>query len=970
MKAKSLLLASLVIGSILILSATRIHPVTDNPSNNRDTFPPPQNLWLDTLACIAYWDEPGVDSLPDGYYVTLGSFQPWDYTDCTYYDIPEFLEYGYTTYIDVWAKYGDSLSSPASDTFTSGYLPIPRNLEAETWDDVVALTWEVPHRPDTTPAGSWPYWVHANFPCAGIPNEYGVETDGDYIYTTQSNGNLIFRYDMDAGILINSFTINGVNNLRDLAYNDDNGLFYGGNGGHTCYVMDFMAGTLISTFTAPVEIQAIAWDEDQQALWACSWSSDIMLFDLSGNLITSIPNPSMNYTGLAYDVDSDGGPYLWGFTDHYGGADLVKIDIISGAILGHMSVYPRVGGSGPPGGLFVARNVFVPAATTLGGILQNDRIFGLELFNWNGIPPPMVPPNLLGYNLYVDNDSLDYIPISGEDTTVYYDTNSYPFSSYIEYEVSAVYDMEPYGMPGDTGESYPEGPIQVYYQDYSILPFEEDWTSGSFAMQEWENDDNWEIISQIGNPEPCARFQGDVMTNEYTSNLTSRLIDGKGLGDPYVDGCMWLEFHIMLDDNNATGDEILKIEIGNEFGWHEIATYDNSFGSFDWESQMIDITAWSHGQMFRLRFSAVGLNSTDIYGWYIDNIEITRICMPVKNLDYVLYAGIEAEVHLHWYPPYKCMVTSGEGEWLFWDEGLSVGGIGLTGGGTFSVASRWEPDMLSYYDDMAITKIRFVPNYNALNSQFILRVWEGPNAGTLLIDQAVTSYIAGEWNEFELAQPLFIDVNKELWFGYTCDSPDGENPAGYDAGPAVAGYGDMITLDGVTWDPISSFGAQFDLNWSLQAWVCDPTLDHGREIQGYKVLKEGEYLAFTNDTFFVDYIPYGSLYSPIMYDVIAVYEDCESEEYTVVILIGIDEYQSTGTIVVFPNPTQDYATIRSPMKMHEVRLFNKIGMLVLQKEISGTKLQVNTSNLESGVYMVRALLEDGTVVSRKVVVYK
>ncbi|MEA3478084.1 MAG: T9SS type A sorting domain-containing protein [Bacteroidota bacterium] len=631
MRPKNLILLTLVLGSLFLLSGTQINPYSLNPSNRLDSFPSPQNLWVDTLACIAYWDEPAGDSLPDNYRVTLGGFQPWDFTDCTYYIIPSFLEYGYSFYIDVWAMYGDTFSVPASDTFTSGFLPIPRNLEGESWENVIALTWEVPHRPDTTITGTYPYWVHANFPTAGTPSEYGVETDGTYIYSTQSNGNLFYRYETD-GTFIGSFTINGVSNLRDLAYYDDNGLFYGGNGGNTCYVMDFTAEILVSTFTAPVEIQAIAYDEDLEGLWACSWSSDIMLFDLSGNLLSAIPNPTMNFTGLAYDNVSDGGPYLWGFTAHYGGADLVKIDIGAGGFMFNMSVYPRVGGSGPPGGLFTHNGVFVPGASTLGGMLQNDRIFGLEIFNWNGIAPPMVPPNLLGYTLYVNNDSLDYIPFIGEDTSTYYDTNTYPYHNYLSYEVSALYDMEPYGMPGDTGESYPEGPLILPYLSYQVLPFSEEWWSGSFEVNDWVHEENWEVIGQTGNPEPSARFTGSLGMDDYSSALTTTLIDGIGPGTPYIDGDILVTFDLKLESSTTSGDELLLISVLTEDDTTIVDLQSNAEGSFDWKTIDCYLTPHAFGKTFRVQFEATGDHSADITGWYLDNITIFRICPEPTNL--------------------------------------------------------------------------------------------------------------------------------------------------------------------------------------------------------------------------------------------------------------------------------------------------------------------------------------------------
>ena len=46
-----------------------------------------------------------------------------------------------------------------------------------------------------------------------------------------------------------------------------------------------------------------------------------------------------------------------------------------------------------------------------------------------------------------------------------------------------------------------------------------------------------------------------------------------------------------------------------------------------------------------------------------------------------------------------------------------------------------------------------------------------------------------------------IDGSEELWIGFSMTQPAGEYPAGCDAGPAEAGFGDMLTLDGVLWNP-------------------------------------------------------------------------------------------------------------------------------------------------------------------------
>jgi hypothetical protein len=310
--------------------------------------------------------------------------------------------------------------------------------------------------------------------------------------------------------------------------------------------------------------------------------------------------------------------------------------------------------------------------------------------------------------------------------------------------------------------------------------------------------------------------------------------------------------------------------------------------------------------------------------------------------------------------------------------------------------------MLTAYDGMAITKIRFIPYVNAVNSVISMKVWEGTNAGTLLLEQTLTSYIAGEWNEVELAYPVYIDVSKELWFGYTCDSPDGENPAGYDAGPAIAGYGDMITLDGVAWDPISTFGAQFDVNWNLQAWVTMPTdasstpqplVDvteyntpdagfsqevgesvvavsgyNNRELQGYNIYKDGEFLDFTVDTFYVDMIPYstgGFPFEPV-YDVTAVYEDCESAPESISPLItGLEDSELAGNIAVYPNPAREMLYIRSSDDITHITMMNNVGQVVLNKKVAeNNQLEINVEGYEPGLYMIKVETADNLVIEK------
>ncbi len=220
--------------------------------------------------------------------------------------------------------------------------------------------------------------VQFMYPLSGTTGEKGIECDGEYFYTTTLSGD-VYKYDLNS-TFIESFSI-GLN-LSDLAYNGT--YFYGGMGTSTIYELDFSPGYIVSTFTAPGNVRAIAYNHDENIFYGYSWGGDIIAFDPSGIMLGSAPlGPSgANYSGFAYDNVTDGGPYLWG----YGltGTELnvliqlelptmqetgftVNLETLLGVPLNNVS-----------GGLFTHPDIF-PDSWTLGGVVTDEWIWGLEL---------------------------------------------------------------------------------------------------------------------------------------------------------------------------------------------------------------------------------------------------------------------------------------------------------------------------------------------------------------------------------------------------------------------------------------------------------------------------------------------------------------------------------------------------------------------------------------------------------------
>ena len=77
---------------------------------------------------------------------------------------------------------------------------------------------------------------------------------------------------------------------------------------------------------------------------------------------------------------------------------------------------------------------------------------------------------------------------------------------------------------------------------------------------------------------------------------------------------------------------------------------------------------------------------------------------------------------------------------------------------------------------------------------------------------------------------------------------------------------------------------------------------------------------------------------------------------------GVEEME-TGNVAVYPNPTSDRFTIQGNGLSH-VSVYNTLGQMVYEANCDGDMTEVNLSNVETGVYMVRIATENGMVTKR------
>lgn len=163
--------------------------------------------------------------------------------------------------------------------------------------------------------------------------QQGIATDGNYIYTCYWNAAGQFgKYDMD-GNFIETFTIDGVGGIRDLTY--DGTYFYGGACSSDIYQIDMASQTLVATISTSVStIRHCSYDPENNGFWVGNWE-DLYLVDRNGNVVVNGPTDITSAYGSAYDGYSDGGPFLWLFTQadgNSGSCVFAQYDIAANAM--------------------------------------------------------------------------------------------------------------------------------------------------------------------------------------------------------------------------------------------------------------------------------------------------------------------------------------------------------------------------------------------------------------------------------------------------------------------------------------------------------------------------------------------------------------------------------------------------------------------------------------------------------------
>ena len=963
----------------------------------------------------------GTDELM-GYQVFLDGAYVASTPDSSYQYV--YLIYNTLYTAGVAAEYSSGISEIITYDFVSEYLLPPRNLAAEEVDNSAYLTWDKPIIPATysVPPIQDPEKSLAphSLLVSSVNNYVEVEPvyldlpgreQGPIAWCDDVLNSQWFSLNVETYEVVNIASLSWDAFTGDFHKDDDNNMYvvqYVAAGNETLYKVDVATGDYqtIATINCPLSGSGGIWSgfaNDKQTGVMYAMTTDLAqsllcTVDLGTAQVTEIGSTTTapGIIEIAYNTNSD---VMFGW-------DIVNdasytIDVSSGeatelGALGYDANYAQ-GGSWNPHD----NQVYLAAYSTMGELrILDQQTGGTQVLTGlsgevgafafpgsvGGGGGGQTPPNLLSYNIYRDGVQIDNVD---KEVLEYYDFNLEPGT--YDYSITALYDLQPYGLPGEIGESMHEGPVSLQVSFGYPLPFVENWQYGNFEANEWLEGDcsNWKVNANMGDPAPSVQFTWDDTLQNYRCELMSYPL----LGTEIIDGDIMLDFDIKLDDRNASATEFMSVYVWENGNVHEIATFTNE-EDMDWSAQHFKITEYAKGKDFRILFAASGESSDNIYYWMIDNIHVYQWCMGPINLE-AIYEEPLPPVELQWIDPY-----SSYSEWIDYNDNTFENALASTNGGAGLAQLFTPPDYPA-----TVIKVRYWnSDFQAYDQQNEIYILTGDGATILGGPYYVNDGPAADWVEIDVdpvtitegsfmvatintnAGGPFVGVddsfyNGTLYFGAIGDWTElSELGQYFYVGSHEAlvemELGENVVLNSTATAPNTSNSTMkgSDLTASGTFGGSPEPTNVNRDLLGFNIYRkhnDGDFIKLNEELWpespYMDNLEMGGDY---WYYVTAVFDQCEGISDTVYIMstVGVDEVFTSSSVSVYPNPAQDLVNIESTFDISKVTVMNYVGQTVAQlKKVESALVKLNTASYEDGVYFIKVETTEG-IITKKITI--
>ena len=160
----------------------------------------------------------------------------------------------------------------------------------------------------------------------------------------------------------------------------------------------------------------------------------------------------------------------------------------------------------------------------------------------------------------------------------------------------------------------------------------------------------------------------------------------------------------------------------------------------------------------------------------------------------------------------------------------------------------------------------------------------------------------------------------------------------------------------------------YQLNWNAPS-ISRQSHPANRTLEEYNIWMNAAPHGATSDTFYLMSLPVEGIF---VFEVTASYTDCDSDTaagpVTISVLLSTPEIMDNHEVVLFPNPAKNGFRVESNNQITQAELFDVIGNRVTTIANDKAYFEINTTDLQNGIYTILLKFEDHSVVTRKVVV--
>lgn len=303
------------------------------------------------------------------------------------------------------------------------------------------------------------------------------------------------------------------------------------------------------------------------------------------------------------------------------------------------------------------------------------------------------------------------------------------------------------------------------------------------------------------------------------------------------------------------------------------------------------------------------------------------------------------------------------GSYMQYDDMTNIDGVGMFHQGSFYWAVMFPAEALAPYVGQKLMKVSTF-DYAAHDGE--LSIYVGGTSAPLNLVHSQSYVCSGskDYIEFDLTESIAI-ANDNIWIVFYNYNGQYIAPAGVNTGDP---NGRWISVDGVQWYDVY-LDTGYDYTWNIRAYLNYEGEYPGMEkdIIGTMIYRDGELITAepVEATLFTDNISDGAEYS-----VRVVHGGLPNVSYYAMSCltapIAVDENYDDMT-AVYPNPVKDNLTINAD-NMRRIIIINTMGQVVYDHEVKSDSEEINMSQYESGVYMVRITTDNGMTTQRVTVV--